>query len=253
MKVYFSLALILAMVSVKGWAKTPLQDHMLWVTQGMANLYMYQLTEGNKKYFKAFEQYQLKASNALEKVSNKKNQLPNLETYSTNWQILNQKLMSYGDKAGAGAEMAMLAGVVRREYREYLTNLYINIFNQETLTLNEAEDRVIRVQLLIAMLTTRVLDVVSDIYGPTGLTEHDNLFNPSLAQKKVTESIRGLMLKSKAGKQGKAFKKLQSKFNFLKSSLVDYQLQTPYFLIFENSKSINKLLNNHDMSQIAKQ
>jgi hypothetical protein len=244
---------MLAGFTTKSWAMTPLQEHMLLVTQGMANFYMYQLSQGNEKYFKQFENYQSKASYALRKLVKLKDKNQQAKDLSKKWNILNEKLNMTGVDTKLTGEVPIMAGVVRRESREYLTHLYLQVFNQKTLAFQGPENDMAQAQLLIAMLATRALDLVSDNYGPTGLTDHDLQFNPVQVEKTVSQNIKGLLMASVTEEQSYDFKKLQSKFNFIKSPLIDYHLQTPYFLIFENLKSMNKLFRKNQLIQVAKQ
>ncbi len=251
MNKFFTLFVICTTLSIKSWAVTSMQEHMQWAALGMANFYMYQLSDGNEKYLERFQRNQKMATKALKKSSfenvNKSEILPLL----TKWQTLREKLEIHKVNSQSVGEISIVEGAIRIEYRKYLTDLYLQVFNQESLLSLEAENEIAKTKTLISMLVARTLDVASDDFGPTGITAHDNQFNPEKVAKKVNGSIRFLLKKSSSKDQAYDFKKIQSKFNFIKNPLVDYHVQTPYFLISENLKSMNKLLDKNRFLQVA--
>lgn len=241
MKKYSSLGFILFILGLPSWAMSPLQEHSLSVANGMANFYMFQLSQGNEKYWQKFERYQTKASQSLLKISRSKVSQPETLALVHRWQALIEKLTGPNKKYLANQEVVIIEGAIRRDYREYLTNLYLLAFKKQKSSMGDVEQNINQTQLLISILVARALDVVSDDFGQTGLTEYDIQFDPVLVEQQVIQNIEELLKGANSPDQVYDFKKLKSKFNFIKGPLVNYHMQTPYFLIIENLKSMAKL------------
>jgi len=212
---------------------------------------MYQLSDGNEKYLERFQRDQRRASKALTRPStNDVNESETLLLLSK-WKTLKEKLEVHKVNSQSVGEIPIVEGAIRIEYRKYLTGLFLQAFHQENLASPTVENEIAQTKALISMLVARTLDIASDDFGPTGITAHDNQFNPEKVAKKVNDSIRFLLKQSSSKDHVYDFKKIQSKFNFIKNPLVDYHVQTPYFLISQNLKSMITLLDKNRFTRLA--
>jgi hypothetical protein len=227
------LFLALSFVSFTSWAMTPMEQHIQFVSQGMSAFYMYSLSNSDEKYLRQFKQYQHSAASALRKVSPAER-----KSIPTDWQALKIKLQ-YRPQNGGGL---YFDGVSRTEYRNYLTALYLHYKQTSNSTKTDLDSALTRIQLLSSLLAARALDVVSADYGAMGLTEHDIKISPVEVAQQITVDLELLLGKNLPKKQQHLLRKVDSKFRFIKNTLVNYKTETAYFLIYRNVKSINKLL-----------
>lgn len=235
------LFVVMNMVSLTGWAMTPVEKHMLYVSQGMSAFYMFQLSNGDKRYFRQFQEHQAQATHSEIKIKGIKNL-----KLTEEWRSINSRLQQIEFKN----DEVFVAGVLRRQYREYLTKLYLAV-TKENESENSQEDVVYKIQLLTAMLGARTLDVASDYYGPGSLTDHDNLFEAEKATLQVSKDISWLMSQEISQINKSSLRKLNLKFNFIRGNLVDYHSKTPYFLIYKNMNSMYKILTENNLESLV--
>jgi len=235
------LFVVMNMVSLTSWAMAPVEKHMLYVSQGMSDFYMFQLSNGDKRYFRQFQEHQALATHSEIKIKG----IENLKL-TEEWRSLNSRLQQIEFKN----DEVFVAGVLRRQYREYLTNLYLAV-TKENASEHSQEDVVEKIQLLTAMLGARTLDVASDYYGPGSLTDHDNLFEAEKATQQVSKDISWLMSQEISQVNKSSLRKLSLKFNFIRGNLVDYHSQTPYFLIYKNMNSMHKILTENNLERLV--
>lgn len=234
------LFLMMSLVSLASWAMSPLEKHLLYASQGMSDFYMFQLSDGDQRYFKKFQKHQALATHSEIKIKG----IENLKL-TEEWRSLNSGLQKIEFKN----EEVFVAGVLRRQYREYLTNLYLAV-TKESESENSQEEVVDKIQFLTAMLGARTLDVVSDYYGSGSLTDHDNLFEAQKVTQQVSKDISWLMSQEISQVNKSSLRKFNLKFNFIKKNLVDHQSQTPYFLIYKNMNSMHKLLTENSFEHL---
>ena len=234
------LFVVMNMVSLTSWAMTPVEKHMLYVSQGMSDFYMFQLSNGDQRYFRQFQKHQALATQSEIQIKG----IENLKLVEE-WRSLNSRLQNVEFKN----EEVFVEGVLRRQYREYLTNLYL-AFVKEAESKNSEEGVVEKIQLLTAMLGARTLDVVSGYYGAGSLTDHDTLFHAEKVTQQVSNNISWLMSQDINKVNKGSLRKLNLKFNFIRNNLVDYQSQTPYFLIYKNINSMHKLLTENSFERL---
>ena len=152
------------------------------------------------------------------------------------WKTLQPKIKFSVDDSGFN-----LVGSVRQAYRDYVVDLYLH-YQEQPLSKNRKVVVFERVQLNIALLSARTLDVATSLWGARTFTDHDRLFDQTKVALQVEKDLKMLLKAGLAKNQMSAVRKLNSKFQFMKKSLVDYQAKAAYFLMYRNVMAINKLM-----------
>ena len=217
-------------------AMPPLEQHITFVAQGMSAFYMYMLSDGDEKYLRDFNQYQLSADLSLLKTSQAER-----ANYLTQWRSITPKLNhQYFDGEGI-----FFDGFTRTLYRNYLTDLYLRFQKSKNIKNDDFQSILDRIQVLNSLLTARVLDVVSADYGEMGLTEEDIQFNPKDVAQVVERDINRLLQADGDKNQKKVLQKISNRFKFIKNTLVDYKSETAYLMIYGSMKTMNKEFTKH--------
>ena len=218
------------------WALAPMEQHLMSASQGMSAFYMHILSDGNDDYLQQFNQYQVSADVSMRSMNREEKQ-----QFSSTWSTLKHDLkFQYNN-----GEAVYFSGATRIEYRNYLTSLYIHYKNNPGGHKNQHKNAIARIKVLSSMLAARALDLVSSDYGATDMTSYQHKFNPVEVADIINEDIQFLLTSGASIIKAGTLRKLDSKFNFIKSNLVDAKSQTAYFLIYRNMLSMNKILKDY--------
>ena len=234
MKALFLLVL-LNLMSLSSQAMTPFEQHFQAVTQGMSAFYMYALSKGDDKFLQEFNQF-----NELASTSLAQSKLEVDLTLAKRWQKLLPTLkFEMDEEAGLS-----YGGSERHQYRIYVVDLYLR-YEQQFTSQNKVTIMFERIQLFNSLLSARALDVASSLWGARAFTDHDRMLDQKKVALQIEQGIKELMSEKLSASQKSALRKVSSKFQFMKKSLVDYQAETAYFLMYRNVMSINKLMSNN--------
>ncbi len=228
------LLVMLNLMSLASQAMTPFEEHFKAVSQGMSAFYMYELSKGDDRFLQEFDQYNKLASQALagdKLAANVKLQV--------HWQTLKPQLVFTKDDL----EGFSFVGAVRKEYRDYLVDLFLR-FDQQEKKEGSVDEAFTRVQIFNSLLAARALDVASSLWGERAFLDHDKLLNQKIVAQKIEKDIQMLLKEELNASQLRSLRKVSSKFQFMKKSLIDYQAETAYFLMYRSVISINKLMAN---------
>ncbi len=227
------LLVMLNLMSLSSQAMSPFEQHLQAVAQGVSAFYMYELSKGDDKFLQEFKRFNSVATQSLET-----DKLDLNIQLLKRWKALTPKLKFSVDESGL-----TFIGSVRQEYRVYLVDLFLR-YQEQVLPENKMIPVFERVQLFNALLSARALDVASSLWGARTFTEHVRLFDQKKVALQVEIDLETLMKADLAPSQMSTLRKVSSKFQFMKQSLVDYQAKAAFFLMYRNVMSINKLMAN---------
>lgn len=230
------LFLLLNLYSITSWALAPMEQHLMSASQGMSAFYMHMLSNGDKEYLQQFIQYQSSADVSMGGMNTSNN-----TELSNAWRTLKHDLKFRYNQGDA----VYFSGAIRIEYRNYLTNVYLqynNNFKSESRSVLKA---ITRIKVLSTMLAARALDLVSSDYGITDMTNHHRKFNPIEVAGIIEQDIQFLLANNSTVIARGVLLKIDSKFNFIKKHLVDTKSQTAYFMVYRNMLSMSKILKNY--------
>jgi len=134
-----------------------------------------------------------------------------------------------------------LDSVVRNDVRRYLTDVYLYA---EKLPAHQSvvAGKLQSINLITAMLSARLIDVVAAQSGSRIFTEHDLQVNEVKLAATVQRHIDELLKLDLPKVQVAKIRKVNTKFSFVKKSLINYNEITPYFLVHRNVMTIGDLL-----------
>jgi len=229
MKSILLVALLLCMAT-QSQAMSPFEQHLKAVSQSTSAFYMYLLSDGDKRYMRQFRKSIAHAHQSL-MASNASQDL------FTRWQTLLPKLTFTSDDEGS---LSLLRNT-RFELREYLADLFLH-YQKKTISNNQINALLDRIHLANLLLAARALDTVSADYGSHINPDLEYSIDQHKVAHQIEQDIKILLRLDISPHKKVALRRISSKFTFLKESLVNYESKTPYFLLYSNISSINKLL-----------
>jgi len=229
MKTILLMALLCCMTS-QSQAMSPFEQHLKAVSQSTSAFYMYLLSDGDKRYMRQFKNSMAQAHQSLMASSDS-------QAFFTRWQVLNPKLTFSIDDEGS----LSLARNTRFELREYLADAFLH-YQKKTVSNNQINALFDRIHLANLLLAARALDTVSADYGSHINPDLEYSIDQNKVARQIEQDIKILLTLDIAPHKKVALRRISSKFTFLKASLVNYETKTPYFLLYSNISSINKLL-----------
>jgi len=212
-------------------AMSPFEQHLKAISQSTSAFYMYLLSNGDKRYMRQFKKSMAHAHQSLMASSAS-------QDFFTRWQALNPKLIFSRDDEGG----ISLARNTRFELREYLADVFLH-YQKKTFSNNQIDALFDRIHLANLLLAARALDTVSADYGSHINPDLEYSIDQNKVARQIEQDIKILLTLDIAPHKKVALRRINSKFTFLKASLVNYETKTPYFLLYSNISSINKLLN----------
>ena len=228
----FIIAVITLVCAQYSWSMTPFHQHVYSTAQAVSAFYMYELSEGDDKYLDQFKQHQLTASRALNNSTSLEQKL-----FLEEWQNF-QPYWKFNFVKGVGLN---LDSVVRGDVRRYLTDVYLYA---EKLPAHQSvvASKLQSINIITAMLSARLIDVVAAQSGSRIFTEHELQVNEVKLAATVQRHIDELLKLDLPKDQVAKIRKVNTKFSFVKKSLINYDDITPYFLVHRNVMTIGDLL-----------
>lgn len=223
--------LILLLVCKTSLALTPIEQHTLAVSQSMAAFYMYLLSQEDKKYLAQFDNYALQATEALS-VSTEYDE----QGLKQRWERL-RPMLYFTHVKGMGATIDQK---IRFDFRAYLVDLYLYLEKQKTPQTFQSKSE--RLQLDIAILVARALDVDSSIYGVNSFTAHDYQLDQQFIINRVEDNLEHMMNGNLDKPSLLDLRRIKAKLKFIRSSIADYKSSSAIYLTYQNASMINEML-----------
>jgi hypothetical protein len=143
--------------------------------------------------------------------------------------------------------------VVRRDLRDYQTDLYELAVNKKSANPSEQE-RYHFALLQLECIVARFYDVASSIVGRLALSVTESkILNPVTVSNEFKASLQGIMDRSSNQKLIKNIVSAKYKWEFIEESVVSYSDQSAHFLVYATKKKIKEVLESgiNQISQVA--
>lgn len=231
------LVVALSLVSVVSSASSNLSSHVMAVSQSMSAFYMYSLSEGDNRYKSEYEKHFDLAEGFLGQYH--KEDAVNASELQNQWRRLRPAL-KYDYVDGAGF---IIPVTVRNEFRAYLTKAYSKLTN----TLGTEMDfnrELFHMSLSVEVMSARFFDISSALYGTMSIANKDGAIDPVKMAKNLNirlERAKNLNIPAAIKKD---LRQVQTKWQFIEDSVVNYKDEAAYLLVYFNKSKITKLLNN---------
>lgn len=216
------------------FSQANLNPYALTLSQSMSAFYMYSLSEGDNRYKQEFENGFAHADQLLADIQSKD---PKLGAQLTSqWKSLKPQL-KYEFVDGAGY---IIPVAVRNQFRSLLSDVYRQIKDdrQNGKTLQEQlEIAALRIEIMSA----RFFDVSSALYGTLSISNGDQVIDPAQLAKQFKFSLG--RLEKMAPQMAKDIRTVNSKWNFIEDSVINYKDRAAFLSVYYNKSKIVNLLN----------
>lgn len=232
------LVFLMVLTSQQLWADNAFEKHVYNTMQAMSAFYMYQLSNGDAQYLRAFQHHLTDANLEINNSSSDKKDL-----FLKRWQALvpHWKFKQLGQRQGL-----YLDTMVRLSARTYLTDIFLHTKAPSKST-DDIKQKVSEINTMSALLSARALDLLSAHKGSSALSPHDEKIDANLLAEKIRLNISDLLSMKLPESQHKIIKKAKIQFEFISRYITDYDAKTPYFLIYKSIISMRKLLGEKSM------
>ncbi len=239
------LLIILFGLSSVSFAKSPLTQHAISVSQSMSAYYMYTLSEGDDRYQRDFDELLVLADKYLDQYQ--KQDPVTASEFKSKWQSVRSEL----DYESLSKTDYIVPSSTRTNFRRYLTSLYEKIMSSTNSETNLPHQLAI-MELSVEIMTSRFFDISSALFGVQTLSSDDLKVDPVVIAKRFKQKLEKYqdMAISKSIKRD--LSSVQSKWRFIEDTVINYKEQSAYLLVYYNKKKINKILNNSQSMLLAR-
>ena len=225
-------------------AKTALIEHAITVSQSMSSFYMYNLSEGDSRYKHDYEELLIKADNTLEIYEQE--DVMGAANIKKRWQTL-RPLLDYEQYDNSDY---FVPGAIRVQYRNYLNTIY------EKVTLsysNEAplEQKLALMAFNMEIISARFFDISSSLYGAQSLSSIDRRMNPDKISKQLKQNFKSMKKAINDKSLKKEIASIENKWRFIERTVINYDEESAYLLVYYNKRKINKLINHSQKILLA--
>lgn len=218
------------------FAQSALIDHTISVGQSMSSFYMYNLSEGDQRYKEDYETLLVKADSTL--LNYEKEDVMGASDIKQQWQAL-RPLLNYDEYQGADY---FVPGPIRIQYRNYLNVLYKKVIESTSNELH-LDQHLALMAFNMEMITARFFDISSSLYGGQSLTSEDMRMDPSKVSKQIKHNFQLLKKQATDKKLKRLISSIENKWNFIERTVVNYEEESAYLLVYYNKRKIHQLIN----------
>lgn len=213
-----------------------LLNYVKVTSQAMSSFYMQSLSEGNEKYLNDFNKFKYQSSLLLDQYA--RDGGPRSEEFLKRWKGISDRLVLVYDKE-YGWEVDEN---VRQDFRSYLSDLYQLVDIQKSSYTSLSQRQLLSVVQMEA-IAARFFDVSSLFNVKVSIFSSDkNKLNPKEISQTFKRNLDVLAEMSKSEATKRKLASVKSKWEFVESSVIDYEGNGAYFLVYATKNRIQKEL-----------
>ena len=223
-------------VMSSAFANETLLNHVKFTSQAMSAFYMQGLSEGNEKYLREFTRFKKQSEMLLKQYVRENGEQG--EQLLRRWQGFSGELnLVYNADYGWEVD-----GRVRQDFRSYLSDIYQLVENQKA-SYTSKNDQKLLTSVQIEALAARFFDISSTYDGTDSLFSSDmKKLNPPAISADVKARLVSLANSSSDAGMKNKLSSAKSKWEFVENSVVNYQGQSAYFVVYATKNKIYQVL-----------
>lgn len=217
-------------------ANEALLSHVKATSQAMSAFYMQILSEGNEKYLNEFKKFKRQSLDFIKQYASDKN--PQSEALMIRWQNLSDRLVLTLDKE-YGWEVD---GRVRQDFRSYLSDIYQLVDKQKNNYTSKDHRQLLSVVQMEA-ISARFFDISSLFNVKVSIFASDkNKLDPKNISHDFKQNLATLAHMSASTKTKRQLASAKSKWEFVEKSVVNYEGNGAYFVVYATKNKIQRSL-----------
>jgi len=232
---HFFLAGLL-LFSANSWSSGTLTQHALTASQAISAFYMFSLTEGDERYHDEYIKIlaQANASFLALKKQNPK-QVAELEPL---W----NKIQKEKDYKVSAQEEYNVPSFLRLQFRNYLEKIYL-LVGQGIISDSNLSGHMARIALDVEVMAALFFDVSNATMGAFTLSSNVKGNDPEVMAKNMKLRLTKLQTVVIDEKIKKNLRTIANKWQFIESSVINYNQESAFMLVYYNKNKIVKLIN----------
>jgi hypothetical protein len=220
------------LLSVNSWSSGALTQHAVTTNKAISAFYMYTLTEGDERYHDEYVKILEEANMSfLALKSQHPEQVVALEPL---WDKIQKEK---GFKASAQDEYNV-PSYLRVQFRSYIEKIY-QVVSQSIISDSNINGHMGRIALDVEVMSVRFFDVSSSTMGAmvSSSTDPETMAN---SMKMRLTKLQGIVTDPKITKN---LRSIANKWRFIESSVIHYNQESAFMLVYYNKNKIGKLIN----------
>jgi hypothetical protein len=221
------------LLSVNSWSSGALTQHAVTASKAISAFYMYSLTEGDERYHDEYVKILEEANVSF--LALKSQHPEQVVILAPLWEkIQKEKLF----KASVQDEYNV-PSYLRLQFRNYLEKIYVAV-NQSIISDSNINDHMGRIALDVEVMSARFFDVSSSTMGAFAISSSND---PVVMAKSMTmrlTKLQGIVVDPKITKN---LRSIANKWRFIESSVINYNQESAFMLVYYNKNKIGKLIN----------
>ncbi len=237
-KIYKPLAIfVLFLLSLGAQANSVLSQHVMATSQAISAFYMYSLTEGDDKYKAEYTKYLAQAHGHFQSIKKQNSKLA--AELGPLWADI-QKEKDYEITA---RDEFNVPSFMRIQYRNYLDKIYQKV-GDAIISESNLVQQMTLVALDVEVMSARFFDVSNATMGMYSLPSNILAIDPQVMAVNLKQRLSKLQSQVTDKTISKNLRTVLSKWKFIEGSVINYQQESAYLLVYYNKKKINKLMVN---------
>ena len=228
---------VLFLLSFNSWSNSLLSQHALAASQAVSAIYMYCLTDGDERYYSEYVEILAQAHDSF--LALKKQNPEQLAELEPIW----MEIQKEKDHKPSVEDEFNIDSFQRIHFRNYLEKVY-QLLTKTIRSESNLAEQMSLVALDVEVMTARFFDVSSATMGVFSLSSKLFEVDPETMAKKMTQRLAKLQATVNEPRVKKDLRKISSKWQFIESSVINYNQEAAFMLVYYNKKKINKLILN---------
>ena len=229
------MIVVLILLSHGALANSLLNQHVMATSQAISAFYMYSLTEGDERYQAEYKKFLSQAHEHFQALKKQDSKL--VTELEPLWANI-QKEKNYEITAESEFNVPSF---MRIQYRNYLENIY-QLVGKTIISESNLAEQMTLIALDVEVMAARFFDVSNATMGVFTLSS--SLFE--IDPQAMAENMKKRLVKLQVQVNDKTIKKnlrsVSGKWQFIEGSVINYNQEAAFLLVYYNKKKINKLI-----------
>ncbi len=226
----------LLLLSANSWSSGTLTQHALTASQAISAFYMFSLTEGDERYHDEYIKILAKANTYF--LALKKQDPKQVAEFEPLW----NKIQKEKDYKLSAQEEYNVPAFLRLQFRNYLEKMH-QLVGQSIISESNLSGHMARIALDVEVMAARFFDVSSATMGAFSVSSSAKGNDPEVMAKNMKLRLTKLQAVVIDVKIKKNLRAIANKWQFIESSVINYNQESAFMLVYYNKNKIGKLIN----------
>ncbi len=225
----------LLLLSANSWSSGTITQHAVSVSKAVSAFYMYILTEGDDRYYDEYVKILGHANDSF--IVIKKENPKQMAELEPLW----NKIQAEKNYKASAQDEFNVPSYIRIQFRNYLEKIY-PLAGQGIISDSNIGEHMDRIALDVELIAAKFFDVSSSTLGEFTLTSNVKKSDPEIISKNMKQRLIKLQATVLDEKIKKNLRSIDNKWRFIENSVVNYNQESAFMLVYYNKNKIGKLI-----------